>query len=165
VYQKVTAGGYMRVEDGAYIPEAPGNRDYEAVLEWIAAGNEPLAPAEASIDAKRAAALARVNDIREVKIVLGVPYAGHVYDSDQRSRDNLSATVAAVAAGVPLPDGFSWRTADNVDVPMSPAELVGLAGTMLGYVNMCYARSWALKGELAAAEDPSTVDIESGWPQ
>lgn len=29
----------LRVADGAYIPTAPGNKDYQAYLAWVAAGN------------------------------------------------------------------------------------------------------------------------------
>ena len=31
-----------RIEDGTLIPFAEGNRDYQAYLEWLAEGNEPL---------------------------------------------------------------------------------------------------------------------------
>lgn len=31
----------QRLSDTAFIPFAPGNRDYQEYLEWLAAGNEP----------------------------------------------------------------------------------------------------------------------------
>lgn len=31
----------LRVEDGAFIPFDPANRDYQEYLQWIEAGNEP----------------------------------------------------------------------------------------------------------------------------
>jgi hypothetical protein len=34
-----------KLEDGAYIPFAPDNTDYQAYLKWVSEGNEPL-PAE-----------------------------------------------------------------------------------------------------------------------
>jgi hypothetical protein len=34
-----------RLSDGAWIPVAPDNADYEAYLKWLAEGNTPL-PAE-----------------------------------------------------------------------------------------------------------------------
>ena len=31
----------QRLSDTAFIPLAPGNRDYQEYLEWLAQGNEP----------------------------------------------------------------------------------------------------------------------------
>jgi len=42
---KVLDGIIQRVADGAIIPFDPANTDYQAYLQWIAEGNEPL-PAE-----------------------------------------------------------------------------------------------------------------------
>ena len=39
-YQLLASPGViLRVADGAYIPTAPGNKDYQAYLAWAAAGN------------------------------------------------------------------------------------------------------------------------------
>jgi hypothetical protein len=37
-----------RIADGAYIPFAPDNTDYQAYLKWLAEGNQPL-PADEGI--------------------------------------------------------------------------------------------------------------------
>jgi hypothetical protein len=36
----------IRTRDGALIPFAPDNTDYQAYLKWLAEGNEPLPPDE-----------------------------------------------------------------------------------------------------------------------
>lgn len=107
----------------------------------------------------------KVNLIRDGLIFGGCKYDGHRYDSDARSVQNITATVAAISAGVPLPDGFVWRSADNQSVPHTAESLTALAGTLLDLVNACYARSFALKDEIITAEDPSTVDLQAGWPE
>jgi len=46
-YQRTDTDAVIRLADGATIPAAPGNADWDAYLDWRAAGNspEPAAPA------------------------------------------------------------------------------------------------------------------------
>ena len=47
-YQLTSGDTIIRLSDGAFIPAAPGNRDYADFLAWKAEGNTPLpAPAPA----------------------------------------------------------------------------------------------------------------------
>jgi hypothetical protein len=39
-----TARTVLRVEDNAFIPFDPANRDYQEYLAWLEAGNEPDPP-------------------------------------------------------------------------------------------------------------------------
>jgi hypothetical protein len=41
MYQLTTSTSIIRLSDGAFIPAAPGNRDYAEYLEWLDAGNTP----------------------------------------------------------------------------------------------------------------------------
>ena len=46
MYQLTSGDTILRLSDNAYIPQAPGNRDYAEYLDWLEAGNTPLpAPA------------------------------------------------------------------------------------------------------------------------
>ena len=40
-YQLTTSTSIIRLSDGAFIPNDPGNRDYAEYLDWLAAGNTP----------------------------------------------------------------------------------------------------------------------------
>ena len=47
-YQLTSGDAILRLSDNAFIPQAPGNRDYADFLAWKAEGNTPLpAPAPA----------------------------------------------------------------------------------------------------------------------
>lgn len=111
------------------------------------------------IDFGRAVAIKRgqINVWREERLLTGVEFDGHRYDSDDRSRANVSGLVAALAAGVELPAGFSWRTADNIEVPMTAQEAVAFGAAMLGHVNTVYAASKVYKDALEAAETVADV--------
>ena len=41
MYRLTSDDTILRLEDGAYIPQAPGNRDYQEYLGWLAEGNTP----------------------------------------------------------------------------------------------------------------------------
>ncbi|MEW5709845.1 MAG: hypothetical protein AB1830_13220 [Pseudomonadota bacterium] len=53
--------GVMRLSDGAFIPDAPGNRDWQEFREWLAKGNTPLPPDQPSLDEVRKSALAAID--------------------------------------------------------------------------------------------------------
>lgn len=64
------------------------------------------------------------------------------WDSDESSRQNIIGVSTAIANGVPLPDGFSWRSKDNTDIKMSAAELISFVASMLSWVNHVYQVAW-----------------------
>ena len=41
MYQLTTSTSIIRLSDGAFIPNDPGNRDYRDYLDWLDGGNEP----------------------------------------------------------------------------------------------------------------------------
>jgi lysine/ornithine N-monooxygenase len=41
IYQLVRTGAVRRLADNAFIPQAPGNRDYQDYLQWVSEGNTP----------------------------------------------------------------------------------------------------------------------------
>lgn len=118
----------------------------------------------ASVEAQSLAMCAKVNALRAIKLAQPVTYMGHQFDSDHEAIMNVNGIVAAIGVGIPLPEGFTWRSADNADVPMSSAQLVGLAAAMLAYRSACYSKSWALKAAINATNAPLTVTITAGWP-
>ena len=42
MYQLTSGDTILRLSDNAFIPQAPGNRDYREYLDWLEEGNTPL---------------------------------------------------------------------------------------------------------------------------
>lgn len=98
------------------------------------------------------------------RIDSGFEYDGHTYDSDAISRLNIVGACTSVTAGIPLPEGFTWRDADNNDVPMDAVGVIELGAAAIRHVQAQYAISWDLK---AAIERKRSIkgleDVQ--WPQ
>jgi hypothetical protein len=46
IFDGAQSTGVIRLSDGAAIPFAPANTDYQEYLKWVAEGNEPAPPDE-----------------------------------------------------------------------------------------------------------------------
>ena len=96
-------------------------------------------------------------------IEAGFEFDGHRYDSDLISRTNIIGTAAGLHSGIALPEGFTWRTSDNQNVPMDAVSVIALCAALLQHVNEQYATSWQLKAEIEAA--PTAEDVAAVvWP-
>lgn len=162
-YELRSHGVWDREQDRLITRGAPGWSEYQASL---ARGEHPDPhPVDwGSIERRRAERCAEVNARRTRAIAAGVAFEGYVYDSDSTSLANVTAAVAGAAAGIPIPEGFTWRTADNVNVPMDVEQLVALGAAMLAHGSACYAYSWALKDAINDSDDPLSINLDEGWP-
>jgi hypothetical protein len=111
----------------------------------------------------------QVNALRARKVEGGVVFRGNTFDSSERSRCNLTAVAARMAAAdAALPDGFAWRSSDNHSIPMTKADVLAFHSAMTDWIYANYKAAWdhkaALQAQTAidAAED---YNIEKGWPK
>lgn len=147
------SNGVQRLEDGAFIPDHPGNRDWQDYQNWLALGNTPAAAQ--SLEEVQADKKAEINNARQTALDAGVTYNDHVFDSDATAIANVNATLTILQNGATLPTGFTWRTKDNTDVPFTLADLQGLAAALFTASNTAYTKSWTLKTQIDAA---TTID-------
>lgn len=111
-----------------------------------------------------------VNALRDEKLNSnpnGVLYSGYTFANDSKTRTNISEVLNLLNAGVPIPEGFVFRTADDIDVPFTADDVKGLATLILFYKNSCYQASWNIKAQIEAlttVEEVEAFDITIGWP-
>jgi hypothetical protein len=94
-------------------------------------------------------------------------YNGNEFTNDSKTRFNISEALNLVNAGVPIPEGFMFRTADNINIPFNAEDIKNLAALSLFYKNACYQHSWELKNQidtLTTVEEIEAFDINVGWP-
>ena len=72
-------------------------------------------------------------------------FQGAYFDIDRKSQNNIAAMGAAIAAGIPLPSNFVWRTFDNQDFTMNTETFLKFAGACMYYINAVYSASWVKK--------------------
>lgn len=100
----------------------------------------------------------QINVYREVVLNRGLWYLGYLWNTDERSRANITGVTAGLAAGIPLPSDFTWRDMNNNNVPFTPTNTVTLAGLTMQYVNLVYNASWAMKTEVDAMTSVEEID-------
>lgn len=88
----------------------------------------------------------------------GIDHVGHRWDTDSRSQALLTGAIVSVNAGIPLPGGFEWTSADDTDVPMDGPALVALGAAVMAHVNTRHAKARALKKQIDAVELTTTLE-------
>lgn len=159
--------GVLRLADNKEIKPDRSAVDWINYEAWVLGGGVPTAkaaPAPPPLSDVRALKKSQVNQLRDIKMAAGVLFAGELYDSDAIAALNLTSTLTLVLSGTPLPTGFTWRAKNNTNVPMTVADLKGLAVALFQRGQAVYAASWTHKANIDAAANPANYDISSGWP-
>lgn len=167
-YSKSTNGFYDIAIHGGNIPEDAveiTSAEHAALLQAQSEGKLIMATAQGSpiavlpipptLPEIKSAKLAQLTAAYNAAIQHGVTYTGTTFQADTASQQVLTASLAAGA----VPAGFAWLDLNNVKVPMTYAELQGLAGVMLAQGNTAFWKLQGLKQEVRDAVDVAGVDL------
>jgi hypothetical protein len=99
--------------------------------------------------------LAQLERAYETAVQQPVTYMGTTFQADTASQEILTKTLTALNPLGGVPQGFAWWAMDNSAVPMTLAELNGLAMAMLTQGWAAFQHKQAKK---EAARDAQTVD-------
>ena len=96
----------------------------------------------------------------------GFLHAERRWDGDDKAQNNINSSLLAANIGI-LPEGFFWTDYDNVDVPVTSAELIALGQAMMAFNFGAHAKARSLKQTIdqsTSFEEVLNLDIEEGWP-
>ena len=116
-----------------------------------------------------------INDFRDAIVNGGFVYQGHVFDSDMLARTNITDNQTSITAGLVLPDGFTWRSKFNEDIPFDNAGFIAFYFASVAWVDRIFRASWYHKAQIDAltgGTDTETIalvdayDYRTGeWPE
>lgn len=121
MYKLIGTNSVKRLDDGAYIPLANGNSDYEIYKQWLSEGNTPepqytaeelLANEQAKLKQAKLEALAKIT----VTTQSGKVFDGRDIDQQRMVSAILSADVVGITE-------TQWKLADNTVTIVSLSEL------------------------------------------
>jgi len=103
----------------------------------------------------KAAKLSELKAAYDAAISADIAYMNTAFQADPASQDMITKVLAA--SGGTLPAGFFWLDAGNNQVPMTYADLQGLANAILLRGQQEFAHYQSLKAQVKAAADVPTV--------
>lgn len=153
IVQVEPPGGEFAIHEDYTWVDCP---DETAAYSWTYDGtafNPPPGPSLASL---KAAKRTQIEHERDAACYANVNVLGHVWQADPRSQSLMATAILLAQAGVYTPS--VWRTADNVDVPITLQALVTISGSIAAQTQAAYAASWARKQALEAATTAAEVE-------
>jgi hypothetical protein len=136
---------------------------------WIWQMPERIAIDTRALEQAKVIASDQINKCRDLALSSfdRFTYDSVVYDGNATAQENIRVTAFIANSDSPLPEGFSWRSFDNVDVPMNKEKILGLQAALLQSLATITFNSHkiarGLKSEIGAATTNKQVDAIT-WP-
>lgn len=117
----------IRLEDGAYIPFADGNRDYEDYKQWVKDGGVP--DPEFTVEELALQALAEVERLKDEAKKAGKGYTlnatKYIVPLDKDAQDTVTAITVAHIAGLFVSTTIEFS--NGVKMPIASADWMAFA--------------------------------------
>lgn len=134
---------------------------YQALMDEVAATYVPPPPTPRP--EVNAAIWEQIKATRDRK----TQHGGYKVGTDWYHSDTFSRTqqIGLTIMGAAMPAGLMWKTMSGVFVEMTPTlaqQIFAAAGAQDAAL---FGHAEQLKAQVEAATDPTTVDINTGWPE
>lgn len=147
--------GWLVIDGAQYPPDWP-RAELEALgFVWV----EPAAPAPSVAKALKALA-----DRRWWKTQT------FTYDGVETQADGAIAVVNATLTlrqrrGVPAEYPQTWKLGVSEFRQWDEAQIEAFGFAISDHIQGCFDREWVLSAQIIEAENPSSVDTSTGWPE
>lgn len=133
-------------------------------VKWLSDAPEPDTDAieGAALQYARSALWERIKTERDRRI----QEQGYVAGGKRFHGDTFSRTqqMGLVMLGASIPPGLQWKTMDGSFIAMTPTLAQQIFAAAAASDIALFGHAEALRAQVNAAEDPSSVDITAGWP-
>jgi hypothetical protein len=168
--------GILRLSDGACIPLALGNRDYQEYSAWLEAGNTPDPDPFFTLEAVRIAKWLEIKAQRDTRKAGGVKVGNYWYHSDADSRIQWlgikdTARDILLAGGnmsSPVPivgQALIWKTMSGAFIQVTCQVAFDVVQATKGLDATLFASAEAKRAAINATQTPETINTSSGWNQ
>jgi len=118
---KLNQNSVTRLADGACIPFADGNRDYEEYKQWLLEGNIPEPEfTQAELEAK-VQMEAKAERLKKLEVLTVTTTNGNTFDANNQARLDMSNGIQV--SEILNVTQTVWRMADDTEVLIQIAEL------------------------------------------
>lgn len=167
--------GIIRYSDGAYIPIAPGNTDYEAYLAWAAVDGNVADPCtNYTPDAIKSRKWDDIKNQRDARKAGGVLVDGFWIHTDDSSRIQwlgIKDTARdSILAGGKMTDTVQmmgkdliWKTLDNQFVKVSNQLAYDVVQATKNLDAILFAQAEQKHTEVNSSTAPAMYDTTTGW--
>ena len=170
--------GILRIADGANIPLAEGNRDYQDYLDWVAQDNTADPDPYYSIDVIRERKWIEIKDQRDarksggVKVAVGgTDYWFHTDDASRiqwigvkdSARDILTAGGSMTDIVRILGQNLVWKTLSGAFVEVTCQVAFDVVQATKNLDAILFATAETKRAALNTIDHPEAFDTVSGW--
>lgn len=145
---------------------ASDNDDGSYRLDFV--NSSRLATTAEILAATKAQRIEQINILRSQQEQSGFSYLGKRIDSDPLScqRIQVAATAAQLALAASVPDfSIEWSCTDNSILSLDAVGVLGMLQALATHGLHVHYFARGLKAQIAAAENPESIDIVGGWPE
>jgi hypothetical protein len=100
------------------------------------------------------------NSVSAIELQAGFLFDGNRYQFEERTERAIALRLAAIAAGLPWPAGFAWRTTDDKLVPMTAEQFQQFAQAALDHQQKTLRANWTIKDRIAKSRRPESIDFK-----